>query len=192
METPFWETTYQDDDISTFGTEPNVPIPEYEHLFGQSWRILEIGCGEGKNALYFSRRGFPNVDAFDLSEHAIAKLRRIAEKSRLKVNAWVQDLREFHFEQPYDLVISFGTLHFVGKPDWKSLLLRVKEQTNVGGIHIVQIFTNVLPASPDIAPFAVGLADDRELETIYRDWEILEFQSYTFEDEHPGAVVDIK
>ena len=187
MDVPFWEETYKDDAISTFGTEPNTSIPEFESLFEKSWNILEIGCGEGKNPLYLSSRGFYNVDAFDLSKNAIAKLSRIAENNKLKLNAWVQDLRDFKFEKQYDLIISFGTLHFVEKPDWKSLLLNAKANTNIGGIHIIQIFTNSLPASPDIAAFAIGLADDKEIENLYNDWHMLQFKSYTFEDEHPGV-----
>ena len=123
----------------------------------------------------------------DLSENAIAKLYRIAKKNEWPINAWVQDLRQFQFEKAYDLVLSFGTLHFVEKSDWKPLLERAKMHTNLGGIHVIQIFTNVLPASPDIAPFAIGLADDEEIKESYYDWNILQFKSYTFEDEHPGV-----
>jgi SAM-dependent methyltransferase len=187
MDKPFWEETYRDDSVSTFGIKPNASIPEYEYLFKKSWNILEIGCGEGKNPLYLSDRGFLNIDAFDLSENAIAKFSRIAYKQKLKINHWVQDLRHFQFKKQYDLIISFGTLHFVEKPDWKSLLLKAKENTNIDGVHIIQIFTNVLPASPDIAPFATGLADDGEIKSLYSDWNILQFNSYTFEDEHPGV-----
>ena len=134
-----------------------------------------------------AKRGFQSIDAFDLSQNAIAKLNRAAEKNGLKLNAWMQDLRQFRSEKKYDLVISFGTLHFVEKPDWKTFLLDAKQNTNPGGIHILQIFTNVLPASPDIAPFAIGLADDCELESLYSDWDLLQCKSYTFEEEHPGT-----
>ena len=187
MKIPFWEESYKDDNISTFGNEPNETILEYEHLIEKSCNILDIGCGDGKNSLYLSSKGYSKVDAFDFSENAIAKLYRIAKKNRLPINAWTQDLRQFQFEKTYDLILSFGTLHFVEKPDWKSLLERAKLNTNIGGIHIIQIFTNVLPASPDIAPFAVGLADDEEIKKSYSDWDILQFKSYTFEDEHPGV-----
>ncbi len=50
MEIPFWEASYKDDTISTFGTEPNVTILEHEHLFRNTHNILDIGCGD----LYFS------------------------------------------------------------------------------------------------------------------------------------------
>ena len=187
MNKPFWEEAYKNDNVSTFGTEPNQSVKEYEYMFDKSWSILEICCGEGKNPLYLASKGFTNINAFDLSENGIAKLSRAASKNGLSVNAWVQDLRSFQFEKQYDLIISMGSLHFVEKCDWTSLLLRAKENTNIGGIHIISIFTNSIPASPDIADFAIGLADDRELEKLYHDWAILESKSYTFEDEHPGA-----
>ena len=187
METPFWEETYKNNDVSTFGMKPNATILEFEHLYKKSWSVIDIGCGEGQNALYLPSKGFSNVDAFDLSENAIAKVRHLAEKDGIKINAWVQDLRKFSFKKQYDLVISFGTLHFVEKTDWKYLLKNAKDNTNIGGIHIIQLFTNVLPASPDIAAFAIGLADDEEIKSVYDDWNILQFKSYTFEDEHPGV-----
>ena len=187
MDIPFWEESYKDDNISAFGIEPNTTVVEFEHLYNASGNILEIGCGEGKNALYLAKQGFQNIDAFDLSDNAIAKLNRAAQRNELALNAWVQDLRQFRFEKLYHLVISFGTLHFVEKADWKTLLFNTKANTVAGGLHIIQIFTNTLPASPDIAPFAIGLSDDRELEALYSDWNILQYKSYSFEDEHPGA-----
>ena len=51
----------------------------------------------------------------------------------------------------------------------------------------MQIFTDSVPASEEIAPFAIGLAKDGELKELYTDWEILQFKSYVFEDEHPNV-----
>ena len=85
------------------------------------------------------------------------------------------------------MIICFGTLCFVTKNEWKKFLNNAKKYTNIGGIHIIQIFTDAVPASEDIAPFAVGLAEDGELKESYLDWEILQFKSYVFEDEHPNV-----
>ncbi len=69
----------------------------------------------------------------------------------------------------------------------KKFISAAKEHTNIGGVHIMQIFTDTVPASEDIAPFAIGLAKDEEIKESYSDWEILQFQSYVFEDEHPNV-----
>ncbi len=184
---PFLENAYQDENAIAFSLEPNATVKEFEHLLGKQSEIIDVGCGEGQNALYLAKQGYCNVDAFDISEHGIAKLRQRCEREGVQLNAFTADLKMFSFEQQYDMILSFGTLHFVPKADWKAFINRAKAHTTIGGIHIMQLFTDTVPASEDIAPFAVGLAKDGELKELYNDWEILQFKSYTFEDEHPGV-----
>lgn len=183
---PFWEKVYQEDDVTAFSNEPNATVTEFEHLFHKQSNVLEAGSGEGQNAIYLAKQGHC-VDAFDLSEHGIAKMKRRCEAANAKVNAFAADLTTYQFTKNYDLILCFGTLHFVSKNDWKRFLVNAKAHTNIGGIHIMQIFTDTVPASEDIAPFAVGLAKDEEIKELYADWDILQFKSYVFEDEHPNV-----
>lgn len=185
--TPFWEEAYKSNDISAFGVKPNPEIETYLNYFNKRGAVLEIGCGEAKNSFYLIKNGFQNVNAFDLSEHAIAKVHRIAEEKNIKINAFVQNLCEFEWKENYDLIISYATLHFVTKKEWHKFLEEAKNHTNPGGIHVIQIFTNKVPASPDIEKFAVGLADEGELEQVYRMWKTIFTTSFILEDEHPGA-----
>lgn len=184
---PFWEETYRDSAVSTFSITPNPTVKEFEHFLNKHSQILEVGCGEGQNILYLAEQGYSNLDAFDLSESGIAKLKQRGKSIENQVNAFVDDLTTYQFEKKYDLIMCFGTLHFVSKNDWKDFICRAKENTNIGGIHIMQIFTDTVPASADIAPFAIGLAKDEEIKDLYNDWEILQFKSYVFEDEHPNV-----
>lgn len=184
---PFWEEAYRNENETAFSAEPNRTLKEFEHLFKKESKIIEAGCGEGQNVLYLARNGYCHIDAFDISEAGITKLQRQCRAEGLQLNAFTADLTTYQFGQPYDVVMSFGTLHFVQKKDWKDFIDRAKAHTAAGGIHIMQIFTDTVPASQDIAPFAVGLARDGEMKELYSDWEILKFQSYTFEDEHPGV-----
>lgn len=184
---PFWEKTYLDDSVATFSVHPNAFLVEYEHLLEKDAKVLEVGCGEGQNVIHLAQQGFTDIDAFDISENGIAKLRRLCAAGGVQINAFTADLTAFTFEKDYDLVMCFGTLHFVPAEDWRAFINRAKERTAVGGIHIMQIFTDTVPASEDIAPFAVGLAKDGELRELYSGWEILQFKSYVFEDEHPGV-----
>ena len=186
-EVPFWEESYQNLDHITFSNEPNGTVKEFEKLLPKEARILEAGCGEGQNVLYLAKQGYQNIDAFDLSENGILKLKKLCGIHSVELHAFVDDLTTYRFEKTYDLIMSFGTLHFVKKDLWKQFIRRAKENTNPGGIHIMQIFTDEVPASADIAPFAVGLSKDEEIKELYEDWEVLQFKSYVFEDEHPNV-----
>lgn len=186
-EVPFWEENYRKDDAMTFSVEPNRTVREFESLLTKQSSILEVGCGEGQNVLYLAKQGYCNIDAFDLSESGIEKLKRLCKINGVSINAFVQDLTAYRFDQKYDWIMSFATLCFVRKEEWKTFLRRAKDSTNAGGVHIMHIFTDTVPASADIAPFAVGLAKEGELKELYSDWEILQFQSYVFDDEHPNV-----
>ena len=77
---PFWEKAYQEDDTIAFSSQPNITITEFEHLINTQSNVLDVGCGEGQNAIYLAQKGY-NVDAFDLSEYGIAKLKHKCELS---------------------------------------------------------------------------------------------------------------
>ena len=187
MKIPFWEKAFKKDKSFLFGSEPNKTVTEFEKFFDNDWNVLDVGCGDGKNSLYLAEKGFKNIDAFDISEAAIEKLKRLSDEKGLNVNAMVEQLQNFEFSKEYGLVMSFGVYHFVEKDVWKNFILKAKEHTCVGGIHIVQLFNDNVAPSPDIAPFAVGMAKDGEIKELYEDWEILQFLSYEFEEKHPGV-----
>lgn len=184
---PFWEESYKNDNISAFGAIPNPEVKDFIKMFNKNGKVLEAGCGESKNAFFLIENGFSDVSAFDLSENAIKKVHKIAEKRRLNINAFVQDLCKFQWDHKYDLVISYGTLHFVKNDGWNKFLIDAKENTNNGGYHVIQIFTDKVPASDDIKDFAVGLSKEGELLEIYKNWELIDHKEFVMEDEHPGA-----
>lgn len=95
MKVPHWETTYEDDTVFLFGSEPNDTIVAFEALFDKSMSVLDAGCGDGRNSLYLAKQGFSQIDAFDLSEHAIGKLKRLSQKNGVLINAWAEDLYKF-------------------------------------------------------------------------------------------------
>ena len=122
---PFWEEAYQNKDTVTFSGKPNATIKEFEHLFNKHSRVLDVGCGEGQNAIYLAQQGHC-VDAFDLSEHGIAKVNYRCEASGIQLNAFMADLTKYQFKENYDVIVCFGTLHFVDKSDWKRFIKEAK------------------------------------------------------------------
>lgn len=187
QEKPFWEQTYADLDVSTFSKGPTVDVNEFHHLFPPNARVLDVGCGEGRNSLFLAKLGC-RVDAFDLSENGIAKAKKIADQAGVSVNYFCCDLGAFVFEEAYDVILSHGVLHLPYKEIRDEFIAKMQENTKTGGFNAVGIFTNRLPATPDNAPYTHSLFDVGELPEKYKGWELLHHLEGTFQDSHPGGI----
>ena len=83
----FWERGYQDAAVSTMGG-PNHDIVELAAALPAGARVLDLGCGEGRNAFYLASRGC-RVTAVDRSRSGIAKLRALSERTGIPVEGVV-------------------------------------------------------------------------------------------------------
>lgn len=78
---------------------------------GPGTRVLELGCGPGRNAVWLARRG-AHVDALDLSEEALAWGRERAAEAGVDVRFVRSDIFAWSGgEEPYDLVLDSGCFH---------------------------------------------------------------------------------
>ncbi len=184
---PYWEALYRDPLASAFGSSPNQVVEQNCRLFKGDWRVLDAGCGESRDLIYLARSGFKSLYGFDISPAAIEKSRKLAEYVGAEIELELADIATYRFSQKFDLVISLDSLHLVLRHDWTAFIKLAQEGTNPGGMHIIRIFTDTQKPAPDIAPFATGLAGEGEIEGLYQDWQILDFQSFIFEDAHPGS-----
>jgi 2-polyprenyl-3-methyl-5-hydroxy-6-metoxy-1,4-benzoquinol methylase len=58
-----------------FGNAPEASLVLCDHLLDRARPVLDVGCGQGRNAVYLARLGI-TVHAFDPSPVAIEQLRR--------------------------------------------------------------------------------------------------------------------
>lgn len=186
MTQPFWEKTYADLNTTTFG-EPSQEIKAVAANLPKGAKVLDLGCGEGRNALFLAECGF-DVTAVDISILGIRKLNALANERNLKIHTQVVDMKNYEFTQSYDLIISHGCLHLISREQWQPLVQKIKKHTKPGGMNIVLVFTNAEPAPADMAAFCIGLFEDGELFSHFSNWEPILHQSYTFDDEHPGNI----
>lgn len=185
--TPFWETTYsQLDAADTFGA-PAEELAQLAWLLPLGASVLDLACGEGRNALYLAEQGFL-VTAVDISVAGIKKVKHLAHQKSVPITAQVQDMRHYAFEHCYDLIIAHGSLHLIEREQWTPLIHTIKAHTNVGGFNVFVVFTDIIPAPDDLKRFHVGLFHEGELFRFYDDWDILVKRSYILEDEHAGGI----
>ncbi len=75
--------------------------------------ICEIGCGEGRDALYLSNKGY-KVTAIDVSESAILKCKELARIKGVHIDLKVADaLSLSEVTRKYKWVYSIATLHML-------------------------------------------------------------------------------
>jgi tellurite methyltransferase len=183
---PFWEVGYGNPTADTFGA-PSEELVALADSLALNTVVLDVGCGDGRNAFLFAGRGF-HVRAFDVSETGVKKLRARTALRGLEIDAWVEDIRDFIFDRTYGLIICHGVLHLLEPRVCSQFLEDLRRHTVEGGFNVHTVFTDRLPTPPDLEAFVKRLFKEGEIRDIYGDGDIERFESYIKVDEHPGGV----
>lgn len=135
-------------------------------------RLLDVGCGEGRNAVFFARNGY-HVSAFDLSEQGVKKTKELAARAGVTVDVFRADLNEFRLDDEFDIIFSTGVLHSSRPSLRDQIIADYQRHTSVDGLHVLSVFV----AKPFIAPAPDRDANSApwrsgELLGYYADWRI--------------------
>ncbi|OAF13137.1 MULTISPECIES: class I SAM-dependent methyltransferase [Bradyrhizobium] len=188
----WWDAGYANPEVSCMGG-PSPEIFEIAPALRAKSVVVELGCGEGRNALYLAHFDH-RVIATDISEAAISKLNRLAGDLGVKITSGVVRVEDFQPPTYHDVFIAHSVLHFTERSVWKPLVTALIDRTRPGGFHC---FTNTLER-PDHPIPKEGLASGHkksfargELEAIYTQagWEILRSDHYIKWDSHPGIPI---
>lgn len=144
-------------------------------------RLLDVACGEGKNAVFFARNGY-HVTAFDAAKLGLDKAKRLAEKARAEINFFQADLRDFRLDSDFDIVFCSGSLHYIPQELRREILENYQAHTADSGLHALNVFVR--------KPFLVSPSDLREgrykwvsgeLFSYYADWLIAHCEEKIFD-----------
>lgn len=100
-------------------------------------KILELGCGQGRDAIFFSQKGYL-VTATDFSPEAIKFVKDKAMELNLPyLSVSTQDLRrDFHFKEEYDCVYSNLAFQFLNEHELEEVFDRVASVLIPSGLFI--------------------------------------------------------
>ena len=98
-------------------------------------RVLELGCGNGRNAIYLASLGC-SVDAVDISARAIERARERALRSSASVRFQCRPIFDAQFtDATYDLVYDSGCFHHIAPHRRKDYVELVRHALKPGGSY---------------------------------------------------------
>jgi tellurite methyltransferase len=128
-----------------WGTEASLLARQVGALLPPGARVLDLGCGEGRDSVFFAECGF-DVTGVDIARSGLAKAERLASARGVRVH-WVcgdiggQTTRRLD-EGSFDLVYSCGSVHYVPRTVRGRLFRRLEALTRAEGLHAHVVFTD--------------------------------------------------
>lgn len=158
-----------------WGLTPNTLCYEIMKLKPPTmpYNVLDIGCGEGKDAVFLARNGY-NVDAFDISDKGLLKAQMLADKCGVKVNFFKADICDYIPKKEYDIIFSSGVFHYIPYHLRERTVNTLKSHTKENGINVINVFVKKpfipIPHDAEESETAAGEWKSGELFTYYFDW----------------------
>lgn len=121
----------------------------FEQYEKQKTDVLDIGCGQGRDALFIARMGY-RVVGVDISEAGIQQLQADAVKENLAITGIVADLRDYQAEGTFDVVVVDRTLHMLAAEIHLQVLKRLCAVVREGGYLLIADEKSNLPAMREV------------------------------------------
>jgi tellurite methyltransferase len=135
--------------------------------------LVDLGCGEGRDSIYFARRGYRALGV-DISSVGVRKAELRASRLGVNVRFLVGDIRTYRLRHRVDVVFSSGALNNLPRRTRAARFEHFKANTAPGGINAMNADVEKPYIPPQTtnrfaSPFRSG-----ELLGYYWDWEILD------------------
>lgn len=144
-------TSYDDvylSDAAYFGDLPDPSLVAHFEKLDITRPMLDIGCGQGRHALFLARRGAA-VDALDPSMVAVEHVRRAAAEENLHlevIHGTFRDLKPA--DGTYGTVLVYGLIPMLSRADIHDLTNMVTSALRPRGLLLVTAFGTWDPAYP--------------------------------------------
>jgi tellurite methyltransferase len=137
-----WDREYEKTpDSYVWGTAPSSFAVELVAGTPSGARVLDLGCGEGRDSVFFASQGF-EVTGLEASRAGLRKAERLAAERGVRVR-WIEAaLPDVPPLGDFDLVYSCGSIHYVPRRERAQLFGRLREITAAGGRHAHIVFTD--------------------------------------------------
>lgn len=135
--------------------------------------VLDMGCSNGRNALYLAERGF-TVTAVEVNPNALGQLQSIVQQEGIDtITPRLYDISSASLDADYDFIVCTVTLMFIDPSRIDAVLGDMQQRTRSGGYNLIVCAMD----SPDYPcpmnfPFTFGPG---QLSAAYEGWELVKY-----------------
>ena len=128
-----------------FGTAPDSLLVDHLGLIEKAEPLLDVGAGQGRNALYLARLGY-RVDALEPSADGAAQISAAAVRTGLTIGVINQRFEDFKPSGRYGTALVFGLIPDLTRGQVTALLERAGQWLAPGGLAFLTGFTTEDPS----------------------------------------------
>ncbi len=115
--------------------------------FSSGMKVLDAGCGSGRNLIYFLQSGY-DICGVDQSSESIANVRSLAKRLAPELppdNFRVEPVEKMSFpDEAFEAVISSAVLHFArDEAHWHSMVREMWRVLKPGGIFFARLASEI-------------------------------------------------
>lgn len=136
MNPAFWNDRYASDAF-VYGTTPNTFIADGVDRLPSGVAVLDLGAGEGRNAVFLAQQGF-RVTAVDYAREGLRKLEQLAETHSVDIETIRADVLNWTPDRTWDAVV-VTYLHLPPKRRPRLYQL-IRQVLRPGGLLIAEWF----------------------------------------------------
>ncbi len=119
------------------GAPTPIFVGFFDHYTISNARVLDFGCGQGRDALFIARRGH-RVLGVDISPNGISDMCKAAQAEGLPVEGIVADIREFAPDGQFDVILLDRTLHMLAAAPRLRTLTRLLDHVAAQGWLLIE------------------------------------------------------
>lgn len=134
---------------------------------------LDMGAGQGRNALYLALQGF-NVTAVDTNPNGLANIAQIAAEEQIPVHTELYDLNQAALQHDYGFIVSTVTFMFLERDRVPAIIADMQAHTQSGGYNLIVCAMDT-PDYPCPMPFSFAFQAN-ELRDYYAGWDMLDYR----------------
>jgi len=135
------------------GTDAVPLVIEYSKMTPQG-EALDIGAGQGDNAIYLAEHGF-SVTAVEINEKQAEIIRNKAKEKRVDIKIENLDLKVYPIERShYSFITAIYVMHFLAKDYFEKTVSKIKNGLKKGGVAVISLITDDDPLAQELRKIA--------------------------------------